>query len=131
MPQVDKTLLARAKEMRKNPTSAEAKLWHALRAKRFQSFKFTHQVVIAPYIADFVARSYKLVIELDGDTHGFTHDYDQRRTRFLEDKGYHILRFTNSEVMANLDGVLQVILMSLLSSSVAPLPNSLPRGERE
>ncbi|WP_337847670.1 DUF559 domain-containing protein [Sphingomonas sp.] len=64
MPKVDETLLARAKAMRQNPTPTEAAIWSVLRAKRFESVKFARQVVIAPYIADFVARSRKLIVRL-------------------------------------------------------------------
>lgn len=69
MPRTDEQLLARAKQMRANLTPTETAMWSILRAKRFEHVKFARQVVIAPYIADFVARSRKLVVEIDGDTH--------------------------------------------------------------
>ena len=128
MPQTDKQLLARAKHMRSNPTPAEARLWYNLRAKRFEAVKFSHQVVIYPYIADFVARSRKLVIELDGDSHADDGAYDARRTAWLEQQGYRVIRFTNADVMGNLDGVLETISVAL---GTAPLPDPLPVGERE
>lgn len=128
MPKTDEILLARAKEMRSDPTPAEQKLWFALRAKRFLGFKFSRQVVIAPYIVDLVARQSGLAIEIDGHIHGQTEDYDNRRTAFLEAKGYRVIRFTNNDVMGNIDGVAETILVALNS---APLPNPLPRGERE
>ncbi|WP_241659542.1 endonuclease domain-containing protein [Sphingomonas glacialis] len=114
--------------MRSNPTPAEARLWYNLRAKRFEAVKFSHQVVIYPYIADFVARSRKLVIELDGDTHADDGAYDARRTTWLEQQGYRVIRFANADVVGNLDGVLEVISAALVT---APLPGPLPEGERE
>lgn len=86
--------------------------------------KFQRQVVLAPYIADFASRGERLVIELDGDTHGGREAYDAARTRNLEARGYRVIRFTNEDVMTNLDGVLQAILLALKSAH--PL-----QGERE
>jgi len=128
VPQTDKLLLARAKHMRSSPTPAEARLWYNLRAKRFAAVKFTHQVVIGPFIADFVARSLKFVIELDGDTHADDESADARRTAWLERQGYRVIRFDNADVMGNLDGVLDAISAAL---AAAPLPDPLPAGERE
>lgn len=128
MPQTNKELLARAKHMRSNPTPAESRLWYNLRAKRFDAVKFSHQVVIFPYIADFVARSRKFVIELDGDTHADDGAYDARRTASLEQQGYRVIRFNNADVMGNLEGVLITISVALVT---APLPGPLPTGERE
>ena len=106
MPKTPKELLARAKWMRSNPTPAEARLWYSLRAKCLEAIKFSHQVVVDTYIADFVARSRKLVIEVDGDTHASDGAYDLRRTAWLEQLGYRVIRFSNADVMNNLDGVL-------------------------
>lgn len=125
---VDRVLLERAKQMRSNLTPAEQKLWFLLRAHRFDGFKFARQVVIAPYIVDFATRQLKLIIEIDGHTHGETEDYDARRTSFLSRKGYRVVRFTNADVMANIEGVAQM-LMTVLGT--APLPGPLPKGERE
>jgi very-short-patch-repair endonuclease len=113
----------RAKELRTNLTEPERRLWSRLRANRL-GVKFQRQVVMAPYICDFAARSHRLVIELDGDTHGETQTYDAARTRSLEARGYRVIRFTNADVMTNLDGVLQTILNGLAS----PHPR---QGERE
>ncbi|NNC72640.1 MAG: endonuclease domain-containing protein [Sphingomonadaceae bacterium] len=99
--------------MRKEPTPAEQKLWFALRAKRFEDVKFRRQKVIGPYIADFACRDPMLAVEIDGDTHGESEEYDMRRTAFLEDKGYRVVRYTNAEVMRNLDGVLEALKMEL------------------
>ena len=128
MPRIDETLKARARSMRTEQTPAESKLWHILRAYRFNGIKFARQVVIAPYIVDFAARMRKLLIELDGDTHGGQVEYDAARTKFLENRGYRLIRFTNAEVMGNPEGVAQAIVDAL---ATPPLPGPLPIGERE
>ena len=117
-------LLTNAKTMRTEMTPAEARLWYHLRTKRLAGVKFTRQVVRKPYIADFVARSHKLVIELDGHTHAGAATYDARRTATLERLGYTVLRFSNSDVMGNEEGVLSVILQAVHTPP-------LPKGERE
>jgi very-short-patch-repair endonuclease len=103
--------------MRANPTPSEARLWYHLRAHRFENHKFRHQTVLAPYIIDFTSRTAMLAIEVDGDTHATQQDYDTTRTRFLESEGFHVLRFTNAEVMTNIEGVLQIIGNALKSPS--------------
>ncbi|WP_414713219.1 endonuclease domain-containing protein [Sphingomonas sp.] len=105
----DPTLLARARHMRQNPTPPEAHLWYHLRAKRFEATKFRFQTVQGPYIVDFTSRTAMLAIEVDGDTHATQHAYDATRTSYLESEGSHVLRFTNSDVMTNLDAVLTTI----------------------
>ena len=117
-----------AKRLRTEQTPLEQKLWHALRAKRFNGIKFRRQVVVGSHIVDFACRSPQmLVIEVDGDTHGDQKGYDQRRTDFLESKGYRVLRFTNADVGSNLEGVLTTIAEALHS----PLsPTLSPEGER-
>jgi very-short-patch-repair endonuclease len=124
VPKTDKELLKRAKAMRTEMTQPERGLWTALRAKRFNGVKFSRQVVIGPYIADFVARSLKLVIEVDGDTH-IDEARDDRRTRYLETQGYDVIRFTNPDVVGNLEGVLTIIEVAL---AAAPLPTLSPKG---
>jgi very-short-patch-repair endonuclease len=105
VPKADELLLARAKQMRANPTPTEAAMWRILRAKQFENVKFARQVVIKPYIADFVARSRRLIVEIDGDTHALCEAKDARRTARLEQQGYRVVRFTNYEVGSSIDGV--------------------------
>jgi len=125
MPRVDEVLLARAKAMRGNPTPTEAAMWHILRAKQFEQVKFARQVVIAPYIADFAARSRKLIIEIDGDTHALCEAKDAQRTAWLEKRGYRVIRFTNFEVGSNLEGVAYAI-----AAALDALPLSQPSPQR-
>ena len=119
---------ARAKDLRQNLTPPERALWSVLRANRL-GIKFQRQVVLAPYIADFAARSERLVIELDGDSHAGREAYDAARTAALEARGYRVLRFSNSDVMSHIDGVARAILVALGKD-----PDSPPRplqGETE
>jgi len=129
----DPRLIDRAKKMRREPTEAELRLWNVLRAKRFNGIKFHYQKVIGFYIADFSSRIPMLVIEIDGDTHASQQEYDARRTAFLESEGYRVIRFTNSDVMMNLEGVIQHLQDVV---DIPPLPSPLrgsslsPEGER-
>ncbi|PCG09850.1 hypothetical protein COA17_06215 [Sphingomonas ginsenosidimutans] len=113
--------------MRRAMTEPETRLWLALRGRRLDGVKFSRQVVAGPYILDFCARTLKLAIEVDGDTHA-DQSRDDRRTAWLKARGYRVMRFTNADVMMNLDGVLQTILSAV---TTAPLPDPLPVGERE
>src|SRR5690606_32573244 len=81
------------------------------------------------YIVDFAANDPKLAIELDGDTHAGSGGYDAIRTRVLESKGYRVIRYSNVEVMENIDGVL-LHLMSVIDEMRPPLPTLSPEGER-
>lgn len=111
--------LRNAKSMRTNQTIAEERLWYHLRAHRFEGAKFRRQTVVGPFIADFTCRTAMLLIEIDGDTHGDRIDQDAERTKYLESKGWHVVRFTNTDVMGNVEAVLERIL-ALLSP---PLPS--------
>ena len=91
------------------PTSAEDLLWRCLRARRCAGAKFSRQIPIGPFFVDFVCREHGLVVEVDGESHALTVDYDARRTGYLEAQGYRVIRFTNEDVMRNLDGVVRAI----------------------
>lgn len=105
----DALLTDRAQAARKAHTPAEQRLWFALRAERFAGVKFRRQKVIGRYIADFASNVPKLVVEVDGHLHGDTAEYDATRTGYLTELGYRVVRFTNSDVMHNLEGVLTVL----------------------
>jgi len=98
---------ARAKELRRNPTPMEEKLWQRLRASQLDGLKFRFQHVIEPAIVDFCAAGIGLVVEIDGDTH--IAEADRDRDTGLGQLGYTVLRFTNHEVAINIDGVLETI----------------------
>ena len=101
------------KTLRESPTVPEQYLWTLLRAKRFNGYKFRRQHLIHPYIVDFICLKEKLIIELDGGQHNEQQEYDARRTRFLEDKGYRVLRFWNVEILEEIGLVLEVIFGAL------------------
>jgi len=95
----------RARKMRREPTQAEKKLWYALRDRRFVKWKFRRQVPLGPYIADFLCFETKLVIEVDGGQHD-ENPGDEMRTRWFRKRGFTVLRFWNSDILTNLEGVL-------------------------
>ncbi len=119
-------LLEKAKEMRANPTQAESALWQQLRNKNLES-KFRQQHLIGDYIVDFVCLSKKLIIEVDGKIHESQVEEDAKRTEILENDGYKVIRFTNEEVLGDIEGVLERIKEELTqrksykSDQVSPL----------
>ncbi|MBV8972169.1 MAG: endonuclease domain-containing protein [Sphingomonadaceae bacterium] len=111
--------------MRNAPTPAERKLWQALRGSALDGAKFSRQIVIGPFIADFVCRTRKLIVEVDGGQH--SSEVDAGRTAYLEGAGYRVVRFWNREVMVNLEGVLRTIAAAL--ADCPPPAPPVPGGE--
>ena len=103
-------ILRRAKELRKDITAAETKLWAILRNRQLDNLKFRRQQPIGRFIVDFYCSEAKIVIEIDGDSHIRQEEYDNKRTQWLEDEGYRVIRFTNDEVFSNLENVALKIL---------------------
>jgi very-short-patch-repair endonuclease len=103
------TLRDRARQLRRNQTNVEGKLWSRLRARQLSDAKFRRQYPIGAFIADFCCYERRLVIELDGGHHAEHVDADQSRTDFFVSQGYRVLRFWNNEVIENIDGVLEKI----------------------
>ena len=103
-----------ARHNRNNPTEAEMVLWEYLR-NRVLGTKFFRQYVIADYIVDFVSLETKLIIEVDGLYHDEQEQqqYDSGRTARLESLGFRVLRFTNDEVLSQINDVLNTIKMHL------------------
>lgn len=102
-----------ARRLRKRPTEAEQRLWSRLRRQQLDGFRFRRQAPIGRYVVDFVCFSTSLVIEVHGGEHAFQRGRDERRTRWLESQGFHVLRLWNNEVLGNTEGVLEVILAVL------------------
>ena len=123
----DRTPTIRSRELRNQPTEAERKLWLHLRNRQLGGIRFNRQVPIGPFICDFVARSSKLVVELDGGQHSSNVAADEKRTTFLEQQGYCVLRFWNNEVLENVEGVLGVI-EGALTNRPFPTPPASGRG---
>ena len=103
-----------AKANRKNPTEAEAVMWKALRGNNL-GVRFRRQHPISDYIVDFVCLSHGLVIEIDGGYHNIEEvkKYDEERTFYLEKEGFSVLRFTNEQVLGDLDNVIETIKQRL------------------
>ncbi len=102
----NKSLTEKARENRDNPTSAEQKLWYeVLQNKRLENLKFTRQKPLDEYIVDFYCAELMLAIEIAGDTHAGQEQYDKRRTENLNKHGIQVVRYTNTEVLNNLEGV--------------------------
>jgi very-short-patch-repair endonuclease len=118
-----------AKELRGMQTGAEALFWEQVRAGRLNGHKFKRQVPIAPYIVDFLCSSARLIVELDGRPHEdpLQQAKDERRDRFLEQQGFHVLRFSNDEFLGNpqlvMEKVLQVIGVTCGPSRVSKESN--------
>jgi len=107
------------KSLRQNLTDAEHKLWQELRGRQLRGFKFRRQHPIEHYVADFACISVKLIIEVDGATHSEAPEleYDEKRTLFLQSLGWHVIRFTNTEVFYDCDGVVEATYEALLKLS--------------
>jgi very-short-patch-repair endonuclease len=98
-----------ARKLRKNSTDAEQKLWQFLRNRQISGYKFRRQVVIEPYIVDFVCFEKKLVVELDGGQHLLQKNEDKLREEYFKKKGYSILRFWNDGVLLKTENVTEHI----------------------
>ncbi|HWD67645.1 MAG TPA: endonuclease domain-containing protein [Caulobacteraceae bacterium] len=103
----------RARSLRAQATDVERKLWAVLRARRLGGFKFRRQLPIDRFIADFACAEARLIVELDGGQHVDNADYDEARTRVLEACGWRLIRFWNTDVIDDLDGVARDILAEL------------------
>ena len=129
-------LKEKARDNRKNPTPAEKKIWHeVLGNKQFSHLKVTRQKPLDEYIVDFYCAELMLAIEIDGDSHAEQEEYDKKRTARLNEIGIEVIRYTNQEVMHNLDGVyvdLQTkirLLREKLPKSPTPLNPPLSGGK--
>jgi len=110
---------------------AERRLWSRLRAHRMDGRKFRRQHAIGSYIVDFVCLPSRLIIEVDGDSHGndLREALDSKRTAYLEKLGFRVLRFWNEYVLTDIDNVTETIFEALNANSrPAPQPSPL-RGE--
>ena len=102
----------RARHLRRNASEPERRLLRALR-EALPHLKWRHQAPVGSFYADILCFSEKLVIEVDGDTHAESEDRDANRSAIIAREGFHVIRFTNTEVTQNLEGVLTQISLSL------------------
>nr|WP_295380592.1 DUF559 domain-containing protein [Pseudoxanthomonas sp.] len=109
----------RARELRKDMTPAERRLWTILQGRQLEGYRFRRQCPVGPYIADFACLEANLLLEVDGGQH-MDAVVDVRRDTFLRREGFHVLRFWNNEVMTNLEGVRALIVSRLADSHPCP-----------
>jgi len=97
--------------LRNNATSAEAILWRALKGKQVDNLKFRRQFGVGPYVVDFYCPEIRLGIELDGGVHktSYTNEYDEMRTKYLNENRIRIMRFDNEVVYNNVEGIIEAI----------------------
>ncbi len=120
-----------ANKLRKEMTKAEACLWkYTLRARQMNGYQFRRQRPVLQYIADFMCKELKLVIEVDGLTHqsNETCEKDKRKTYALERARFKVLRFADEQVLNNMNGVREVIL-SVIEELEAPPPTPASGGQ--
>ena len=109
------------KFLRSHQTLAESRLWRQLRGNRIANRRFRRQYRLGRYIVDFVCLSARLIIEVDGPSHEFTVGEDQVRTRWLIGQGFRLIRFSNEEVLFDLDSVVRTIEAEILLGSTESL----------
>ena len=126
----NKRLQPLANKLRKEMTKAEACLWkYVLRASQMKGYQFRRQRPVLKYIADFMCKELRLVIEIDGITHNFKLAEDKRRTNDLRQAGFNVLRFTDEEVLTNIRGVAEKIEKAI--DEIEPPPAPASGGQRE
>jgi len=105
-----------ARNLRNNSTKAEIKLWHYLKGKQLYGYDFHRQKPIGGYIVDFFCYKLKLVVEVDGYTHGFEQTFikDMQKTNALNDTGIKVIRFADDDVIKNIEGVVESIKEHIL-----------------
>jgi very-short-patch-repair endonuclease len=119
-----------ARNLRTTPTDAEMHLWSRLRRKQLYGLRFRRQHPMGIYVVDFFCADAKLIIEVDGGQHA---DDSDRRTVWLEPRGYRVIRFWNNEVLTNIDSVLSAIAEAARTApppvDAGASPTSPSRGE--
>jgi 5-methyltetrahydrofolate--homocysteine methyltransferase len=129
-PVLYKDLKIRARELRDQMTEAETLLWNIVSGKKFEGYKFRRQHIIDQYIVDFVCLKANLIIEVDGKFHDeeAQKEKDASRTEILQSYGFKVIRFTNEDVLTNLDSVLHTISEELQKSKNNSISDSSPSG---
>jgi len=123
---IDPELTRRARELRNNPTPAELVIWH--RVSRYRP-AFTRQLVVAPFIVDLACRSARLAVEFDGSQHVDRAPHDERRSAYLAEHGWRVIRLWNSDVLGNPDGAAEYILLQAAECLDGTHPQPLPCRE--
>ena len=103
----------RARQLRATQTSAESLLWQRLRGRKLAGLKFRRQHAIEPFIVDFACIEKRLIIELDGEYHDHIYERDQSRQQQLEAAGWEVVRFSNADVLGDVESVATAIVRIL------------------
>jgi len=124
-------LLTVKRRLRMEMTVVEQRLWSRLRLSQLQGHKFRRQHGIGPYIVDFYCPERSLVLEVDGETHAEANQmrYDKKREAYLKSLGLRIVRYTNEDVLHNLEGVWADLERQVGSTGTSPSPSLPRRGE--
>ena len=112
---INPTTKRNARALRRDMSDAERLLWQHLRRRQIAGQRFRRQHPVGNYIVDFVCLEAALIVEVDGGQHADQKAYDTARTAWLDQQGFRVVRFWNSEVLTNLEGVREVILREVLS----------------
>jgi very-short-patch-repair endonuclease len=112
-----------AKQLRRQLTREERRLWTLLRSRRLSQYKFRRQHPVDNYILDFACCEARLAVELDGGQHDERQEYDRRRTLWLNKRGWRVLRFWNNELLNNEEAVLERIIETLHTHLPSPRPS--------
>jgi len=127
---MNENMTGRARLLRQRQTDAEAKLWSRLRNKQLNGWKFRRQVPRGRYVVDFFCAEAALVVEADGFQHFEERaEHDQKRTCYLEEQGYRVLRFWNRDILTNMEGTVCAIYEAL-GEKPAPIPG-ISRGRKQ
>lgn len=118
------------RQMRNVPTEAERLLWEALSGKKLEGYKFRRQHILGDYIADFICLKENLIIEVDGLIHQLPDNTanDIERTKWLEEQGYKVIRFTNDDVVYRLNEVLDKMTTELAANKLTSEEEAPPSG---
>jgi len=121
-----------SRKLRKDQPDAERKLWSVVRNRQLNGIKFRRQFSIDKYILDFYAPEHKIAIEADGSQHYTDKGVikDTERTEALEVQGIRMLRFSDRDILMNIEGVCAIILRTAEDHENTPSPRSSPPGER-
>ena len=120
------------RKLRKDSTRAEILLWNKVRGRAINNYKFKRQYSIGGFVVDFYCPEVQLVIEVDGDSHFLTEESfrkDEAREKFIKNFNIKLIRFTNTDVLENIDSVLGKIADNLTSPSLSLNPPPLEATE--
>ena len=126
-----KEQIKNSRQLRKNMTLQEKKLWSVIRNRQFFGYRFRRQFPIGQYIVDFICREKKIIIEIDGGQHNEDINvyYDNRRTEYLIAEGYKVIRFWNNDIDKNIGGVYEKLKEIFNITDTVTPPQPSPSGE--